>query len=145
MRNYDWTHNQLGPLDNWPEALKISVSLILTSQQPMVIWWGEHLINLYNDGYANFLYTKYPHALGKPAADSWPEIWDDIILQRIQFIKSHQRGTFDEAMPVVNMRRGYPEITYATFSYSPILNEAQLDGILCLISEVPDQLMKSYI
>lgn len=79
MRSFDWSKNELGPPENWPETLKSTVRIILTSSHPMLIWWGDNLIHFYNDGYASFLHTKHPDALGKPAAYVWSEIWKEII------------------------------------------------------------------
>ncbi len=142
MRAFDWTRNELGPPENWPEALKTSVRIILTSRHPMFIWWGDKFINLHNDGYANFLHSKHPDALGKPACFVWPEIWHDLIVPRIEAVKHQDGGTFEESMPFVNLRRGYPELTYATFSISPILNEeGQFGGILCPVSEETDRII----
>lgn len=136
MRAFDWANNDLGSPKNWPEALKTSVRIILNSRHPMFIWWGPNLIYLYNDGHASFLYSKHPEALGRPASAVWPEVWHEIIVPRIELIKNQDIGTFDEAMPFVNFRRGYPEETYATFSYSPILNDdGRFGGVICPVSE----------
>jgi hypothetical protein len=40
-------HDPLGPPHMWPQSLK-SVRIMLTSRQPMFVWWGDELINLYN-------------------------------------------------------------------------------------------------
>jgi signal transduction histidine kinase len=135
MRVFDWSGSDLGPPEDWPDALKISVRIILTSRHPMFVWWGDNLINLYNDGYADFLLSKHPSALGKPASAVWPEIWHDVIVPRIDFAKHQDSGTYDEAMAFVMLRRGYPEETYATFSYSPILDNGRFGGILCPVTE----------
>lgn len=71
----DATPSLLGPPQSWPQNLKTSVRVVLTSNHPMLVWWGEQLINLYNDGYATFLYSRHPAALGQPASTVWPEIW----------------------------------------------------------------------
>src|SRR6185437_10205593 len=51
MRAIDWSTTPLGPVESWPRSLRTCVRIILTSQQPMFVWWGEQLINLYNDAY----------------------------------------------------------------------------------------------
>jgi hypothetical protein len=55
MRALDWSRNPLGNPQDWPQNLKTSVRIMLTARQPMFVWWGEELINLYNDGYGAFL------------------------------------------------------------------------------------------
>ncbi len=135
MRVFDWTLTPLGPAALWPNSLCTSIRIILTSRHPMFVWWGEELINLYNDGYAEFLHSRHPAALGRPAAAVWPEIWDEIGPRALR-ARSQDAGTYDEALPFVMLRKGYPEETYVTFSYSPIPNDdGGPGGILCPVTE----------
>ena len=66
MRGIDWAATPLGPAEAWPAALKTLVGVMLGSQQPMLIVWGEAHITLYNDGYAPMCGARHPHALGRP-------------------------------------------------------------------------------
>ncbi|MBX3301823.1 MAG: response regulator [Nitrospira sp.] len=141
MRAFDWLESDLGLPENWPDALKTSVRIILTSRQPMFVWWGNKLLNLYNDGYAGFLLSKHPNALGKPASAVWPEIWHDVIAPRVEYAKLQDSGAYDEAMFFVMHRGGYPEETYATFSYSPIVgDDGRFGGILCPVTEETERI-----
>jgi hypothetical protein len=36
----------------------------------MFVWWGEPLINIYNDAYVPMLGKRHPRAFGRPARDS---------------------------------------------------------------------------
>jgi hypothetical protein len=54
MRDVDWAKTPLGPVENWPQSLKTSVRIMLTSRQPMFVW-GDELINLYNDAYKSIV------------------------------------------------------------------------------------------
>jgi len=67
MRDYDWSTSPLGSPVEWPSRLKTAVRIMLTSRQPMFVWWGDQLINLYNDAYTAILGGKHPAALGQPA------------------------------------------------------------------------------
>ena len=40
IRAFDWDSSILGPPAHWPQSLKTSVRLLLTTQHPMFIWWG---------------------------------------------------------------------------------------------------------
>jgi hypothetical protein len=51
MRAKDWSETPLGPPEHWPQSLKTCVRIVLTSRQPMFVWWGEALINFYNEPY----------------------------------------------------------------------------------------------
>ena len=107
MRSFDWSRSELGPPETWPQNLKTSVRIILTSQHPMFVWWGERLFNLYNDGYAAFLCAKHPAALSQPASAVWPEIWEQVG-PRAELAMHCGEGTYDEALPFIMLRNGYP-------------------------------------
>ena len=131
IRAMDWVSSPLGPVENWPRALRTAVRITLTSRQPMFVWWGEQLINLYNDAYRSILGGKHPHALGQPANVVWREIWDQVE-PRVRSVMSGDSGTYDESLLLIMERYGYPEETYYTFSYSPVPNDdGCTGGIFC--------------
>ena len=51
MRQHDWRGSSLGVPEQWPQALRTAVRLILNTGHPMYIWWGPDLACLYNDAY----------------------------------------------------------------------------------------------
>ena len=131
MRAYDWAATSLGPAALWPQSLKTCIRIILTSRQPMFVWWGPDLINLYNDAYRAIVGGKHPAALAQPASVVWHEIWDQVGPRAATTMLSNE-GTYDEALLLIMERNGYPEETYYTFSYSPVPNdEGGTGGILC--------------
>lgn len=78
VEQFDWAATPLGPLRSWPMAWKTSLSIMLSSHFPMVLWFGEQLTVLYNDAYLPLTGNKHPTALGQPGAQVWPEIWGTI-------------------------------------------------------------------
>jgi signal transduction histidine kinase len=131
MRATDWSRTSLGPVEDWPQALRTSVRILLTSRQPMFVWWGDELINLYNDAYRSIVGGKHPWALGQPASAVWREIWDQVGPRARQAMTANE-GTYDEALLLIMERHGYREETYYTFSYSPVPDDTgQVGGILC--------------
>ncbi|MEH2047232.1 ATP-binding protein [Nostoc sp.] len=131
MREQDWSKTSLGPTQHWPQSLKTAVRIMLTSRQPMFVWWGEELINLYNDAYKAIIGGKHPEALGQPASYVWREIWDQVA-PRAESAMLKNEGTYDEALLLIMERNGYPEETYYTFSYSPVPNDqGDTGGIIC--------------
>jgi signal transduction histidine kinase/DNA-binding response OmpR family regulator len=131
MREIDWSQTALGPVEDWPQSLRTCIRIVLTSRQPMFVWWGEQLINLYNDAYKTIAGGKHPWALGAPASEVWREIWDQVGPRAAIAMQSNE-GTYDEALLLIMERYGYPEETYYTFSYSPVPNdEGGTGGILC--------------
>src|SRR5271170_3293763 len=131
MRAMDWSRTALGPVETWPQALRTSVRILLTSRQPMFVWWGDELINLYNDAYKTIVGGKHPQALGQPASVVWHEIWDQVG-PRARSAMTANEGTYDEALLLIMERYGYREETYYTFSYSPVPSDTgEAGGILC--------------
>ncbi|MBL1201823.1 MAG: response regulator [Nostoc sp. GBBB01] len=131
MREFDWSQTSLGPTQHWPQSLKTAVRIMLTSRQPMFVWWGDELINLYNDPYKAIIGGKHPQALGQPASHVWREIWEQVG-PRAESAMLKNEGTYDEALLLIMERNGYPEETYYTFSYSPVPNdEGETGGIIC--------------
>ena len=40
MRAFDWAASDFGPVERWPENLRVAVRLCLTSRFPILLWWG---------------------------------------------------------------------------------------------------------
>src|SRR5215471_2990704 len=109
VREFDWSSTPLGPADEWPESLKATVRILLTSRFPMWMAWGPELTVLYNDAYARTtLGKKHPWALGKPAYLVWSEIWKDIG-PRIVRVLERGEASWDETLFLILERGGYPE------------------------------------
>lgn len=131
IRSRDWSETPLGPVTTWPQSLKTCIRIILTSRQPMFVWWGDDLINLYNDAYRSILGGKHPGVLGTRASEVWKEIWDQVG-PRAAIAMQKNEGTYDESLLLIMERNGYPEETYYTFSYSPVPgDEGGTGGIIC--------------
>ncbi|HEY6078756.1 MAG TPA: hypothetical protein VIW29_08130, partial [Polyangiaceae bacterium] len=43
VRSFDWAGTPLGPIEAWPISLRTVVSTLLSSRQPMFLWWGPEL------------------------------------------------------------------------------------------------------
>lgn len=140
---HDWSSTPLGHPDTWPQSLRIVVGVCLTTRFPMLIAWGPDLIKIYNDGYRLLLGSeKHPRALGAPAREIWPEIWDTI---GPMFEKVLAGGsTFDEHQLLELHRNGFLEECYFTYSYSPIADDdGSPGGVLDTVSETTEQVVTS--
>jgi signal transduction histidine kinase/ActR/RegA family two-component response regulator len=120
FRSHDWLATSLGPREFWPESLRLILDVCFSSQFPIAVWWGPNLIQFYNDGYRPILgATKHPQAFGRPARETWPEIWATIG-PMVEQVMSRGEAVKGEDMELTLERNGYPELCYFTFSYSPI-------------------------
>lgn len=118
LRARDWRDSPLGPPQQWPASLRTAIRIVLDSRHPMFLWWGPHLLNFYNDAYAPILGKRHPDALGRPARETWADIWHDIGPQ-VDAVVQRGEATWNDQLLLVMERNGYPEETYFTFSYSP--------------------------
>jgi len=136
MREHDWTRSPLGPPQDWPDALKMSVSICLNSRFPMVLWWGPDCIMLYNDAWRPVLgATKHPGGLGRPGVESWPEIWH-IIGEQMRGVLERGEASWSEDLLLVFDRFGYNEEAYFTYSYSPIKHaNGRVGGVFSAVTE----------
>jgi PAS domain S-box-containing protein len=135
IRERDWSKTPLGPVEDWPQSLKTVVSLMLNSRYPMFVWWGQELINLYNDSYVPVLGKRHPEALGESATVVWKDIWNVVGPQAEAVIKEG-RATWNEELLLVMERYGYTEETYFTFSYSPVPDDSgNIRGVFCACTE----------
>ncbi|MFK3776414.1 GAF domain-containing protein [Pseudomonas sp. NPDC089406] len=133
IRNHDWADTPLGPLDSWPDVLKTTVALCLASRFPQAVLWGNSLITLHNDAFAQILGDK-PLALGRPFSHVWQEAWSDIEHMAQRALKGE--AVFIEDFPLLIERHGSPERAYFTFCYSPIRDHAgEVVGMLDTVTE----------
>lgn len=76
MRAHDWAKTPLGLPAEWPQSLRTTVRLALSTHHPVFIFWGPELTCLYNDAYGRSLGPeRHPWALGRPAREVWEETW----------------------------------------------------------------------
>lgn len=136
VQAFDWSATPLGNPAFWPPGLQTTVRILLTSRFPMWMFWGPERTMLYNDAYARTtLGKKHPLALGKPANVVWSEIWKDIG-PRIERVLETGEASWDETLFLILERGGYPEETYHTFSYSPLVGaDGRNAGMLCVVME----------
>lgn len=137
VRNFNWSATSLGSVDQWPPSLRTTVGILLHSGFPMFLWWGEDMIQFYNDAYRPSLGQngKHPTALGQTARECWPEIWD-IIYPLIDQVKTTGRSFFLEDQLVPIFRNGAIEDVYWTFSYSAVYDEqGGIAGVLVVCNE----------
>lgn len=78
VRAFPWSDTPLGPFESWPLAWKSALSIVLSSDFPMVCWLGPEHHLVYNDTYVPQIGDKHPSALGRPGREVWVEAWPAI-------------------------------------------------------------------
>jgi signal transduction histidine kinase len=141
MRAFDWSATPLGPLDAWPQSLRTTVGIVLTSAFPMIVLWGDDLTQLYNDAYCDLLGARHPAGLGQSNQACWPEVWsfNAPIYQGVR-----ERGeTFQFTdQRLVLQRHGPEEEAYFTLSFSPVRDEGgEVGGVLVTVIETTQRVL----
>ena len=141
-RAYDWGQSLLGPIETWPEVLVNTVNTLLNSRHPMFLWWGEDLIQFYNDAYRPSLGDdKHPKALGQKGQECWPEIWP-IIFPQIDAVMKRGEASWhvDQLVPI--NRNGKLEDVYWTYGYSPVYRPTgEIGGTLVVCTETTSSVL----
>ncbi len=141
IRHKDWSKTTLGDPENWPQSLRTTLSILLNSKFPMFIWWGQDLIQFYNDAYRPSLGNdgKHPKALGQTGEDCWPEIWPTI-KPMIDQVRQGGDATWREDQLIPIHRNGKLENVFWTFSYSPVKTEnGEVGGVLVTVIETTEK------
>jgi len=135
LRGWSGVECPLGAPATWPAPLKASLQLVLSSPAPMVIFWGESGILLYNDAYAVIAGAKHPLILGRGLFDAWPEV---IELHRTVMDTVYRGGQplSYRDLSVVLHRNGVAEDVWLNVDYSPIFAEdGKVLGVLAVVFE----------
>jgi PAS domain S-box-containing protein len=130
----DWSATPLGPIGDWPQSLRTTVSLCLASNFPINIIWGPHNTQIYNDGYRIVCGDKHPDSLGMDYAECWASAWP-AVGPSFEQARGGQTS-FLENQRMFLFRNGYLEETFFTFSLSPIRDESgNIGGLFHPVTE----------
>jgi two-component sensor histidine kinase len=143
IRAYDWNSSPLGPPENWPQSLQVVVRLILTSPQPMLIWWGPELIQFYNDAHIPLMDPgRHPSALGGRGRDFCSIAWD-IVAPQIDHVMTGKGSIWEEDRLIPVARGEGRENSWWSYSYAPIDVEGRVRGVLVICNDVTAQHLAS--
>ena len=138
----DWARSPLGEANDWPQSLRTAVDIVVNSPMPMLLLWGDQLIQLYNDGFARLAGNKHPGALGQPAHATWPEL-QDFTAPIYDAVLGGQVRTFTEQRFVLQRDHRDTEI-WLDLTYSPIRDESgAVAGILVTAIETNERRRKA--
>jgi PAS domain S-box-containing protein len=66
IRAHDWAGTPLGPATAWEPSLRTAIELCLSSAFPGFVFWGDDLVQFYNDAAIPLMRDRHPAALGRP-------------------------------------------------------------------------------
>lgn len=136
IRSFDWSTTKLGPLENWPRSLVTAVGMMLGAGAPIAVYWGADHVLLYNDLWRELIGCKHPAALGRPAREVFPEIWDEIgpLLDGVR--AGGEAARVDSRLLPID-RSGRIENAWFSFRFDPIPEEGGgVGGVFNTAAEV---------
>jgi signal transduction histidine kinase len=141
--SFDWASTPLGPVSQWSQSLRTTVGIVLNSRNPMFLWWGPDLVQIYNDAYRPSLGEggRHPRALGMCARDFWTDIWSAIEPQ-IRQVMSGGEATWHEDQLLPIERNGRLEDVWWTYSYSAVHDDdGSIGGTLVVCQETTRRML----
>ncbi len=136
----DWSGSVLGPLAEWPVALRTTLATMLACPVPMFLAWGPDLVSFFNDAYREVLGDRVSRALGVRFPELWADLWPEIGPLCARALAGE--GVSVRDLPLTMHRRGQPERTWWTFSYSPVHDDdGAVAGMICITRETTAQIL----
>ncbi|SDS47239.1 PP2C family protein-serine/threonine phosphatase [Actinoplanes derwentensis] len=137
----DWDATTLGPVDGWSSTLLMAVSTALQTRFPVTLLWGPEHVLVYNEAYVPLIGDKHPAALGRPAREVFPEIWDTIG-PMLDSVSAGSGAVWFSDLRLLMDRWGFLEECYFTFSYSAVTNDSGgIEGVIDIASETTEQVL----
>ncbi|WP_404367847.1 ATP-binding protein [Corallococcus coralloides] len=142
IRSMDWSKTPLGPVETWPQSLRTTVSLCLSSTFPILIAWGPERVQLYNDSYRPICGAKHPESMGQRFRDCWATALP--VVGGVFEKAGTGIGSYIENQRMFLDRHGYLEEAFMTFSFSPIRDESGgVGGLFHPITEVTEKMLSA--
>jgi PAS domain S-box-containing protein len=140
IRDFDWASTELGVVEDWDDALRALVALMLGSAQPMFMAWGRDKVWLYNQAFVPILGKKHPSALGSRTSEVWAEAWSDLA----PLVESVYDGASVHMADISLMldRNGSLEEAHFSFSYNPAFDASgSVSGLFGVCTETTAQVL----
>lgn len=135
---FDWAATSLGPIEEWPAALKTTVALTLGSGFAKCLCWGPDQIAIYNDAFTPILGNK-GDCLGLPFSVIWQEAWSAIGPIAARAMMGEMTFVKDYPLTIRRSEAGTEE-AFFTFSYSPVADETgTIRGFMDTVMETTDR------
>lgn len=134
----DWSRTSMGPVEGWPQSLKTATAILLRSNVPIVMLWGEDGIMLYNDAYSTFAGGRHPDLLGSKVREGWPEVAD--FNDNVMKVGLAGGSLAYKDQQLTLFRYGNPEQVWMDLDYSPVLDEqGQPAGVIAIVIETTER------
>jgi len=136
IRAFAWESTSIGTIAEWPPPLLSAVNIVLSVQYPMLLFWGQEMLQLYNDAFRPILTDRHPTALGMPARVFWTDVWH-VVGEQLETVLRDGKDCFRENALVPTLRNGVLTDSYFDYSYSPVYGaNGTVAGVLTICRDV---------
>lgn len=124
INELDWANTPLGIIELWPETLRISLGIMLSSNVPMFLVWGPDLAIFYNDSFRPFLNgsVTHSHTLGNAVKEVLRKEWQPV-LDTLEAILKNDLYKAEDNIIAVNTRNNILQEVYLTLGYSTLFDQ----------------------
>ena len=136
IRKFDWGNHPLGLPESWPQSLKTTVSIMLSSRFPHLIFWGKDLFCFFNDAMRPSLGNDGTDLakLGQTAEVASGVIWPTVKGIMDKVMAGEPSSSEDQLVPIY--RNGRLENVYWTYCNHPVRDESGgVGGVLVTASD----------
>lgn len=119
-RSVKWEDTPLGPMQDWPNELRIMSNMIMGSPNPAAMYWGPEYTAIYNEAYLDLAGNKHPKLMGQAYSEAWAEIWDGLKpIFDAAWNCGHATMKHDDRLFI--SRDGFLEETFFNWSIVPLI------------------------
>ncbi len=134
-----WADTPLGAPEKWDPVVRAVVDLVLASPVPMALLYGDDLVLIYNEGYAELIGARHPQALGRPAAEVFADVWHEPGAGEV-IERAYRRGEpfleREAVLPVDRHQTGPARPPTFTRGFSPVRDSAgRTIGVLSVAAQ----------
>jgi signal transduction histidine kinase len=141
-REFDWASTPLGSPEGWSQSLRTMADAVLASRNPMLLFWGPDLVQIYNDAFRPSLgpsdgkSSRHPRALGMRAMDFWTDVWSVVGPQIDGVMTRGEAVWFEDLYLPIERGNGVLDDAWWTYSYSPVRDDdGHINGTLVVCLE----------
>jgi PAS domain S-box-containing protein len=136
IRDFDWSDTPIGAPEEWPQALRTALRILLNTNHPLLVWWGPEFVQFYNDGFGQIIGPSLrTDALGKSGSKYWGAIWN-LIGPDVEHVMAGGSGIWRENQLMPTNHEDKSRHHFWTYSFSPIEGEdGDVGGVFVICSD----------
>lgn len=138
IASFPWQSTSMGPIEGWPQHVRIAVANMLSAAVPIATLWGEDGVMIYNDAYARVSGTRHPSLLGSKVREGWPEV-AEFTDNAMRVALSGQTLAYRDQELTLH-RSDKPEQLWFDLDYSPLMDaDGNPAGVMAIVVETTEK------